>query len=86
MAKYLITTTEVYRVESEAEVDKIIEEAKADNHFILQKYTSQFKERKSKGEVIDSYWKVSLTKEFTSEKEPQFRTQISYANDVESAF
>lgn len=84
--KYLISTTEVYRVDSEDEAKKMIEDAKADNHFILKKYTSEFKERKSKGEVIDAYWKVSLVKTFTDEKEPEFRTEITYANDIESAF
>lgn len=84
--KYLLTTTEVYRVESENEAKKMIEEAKEDNHFILKKYTSEYKEKKQKGEVIDTYWKVSLVKTFTDEKEPQFRTDVSYANDVESAF
>ena len=84
--KYLLTTTEVYRVESENEAKKMIEEAKEDNHFILKKYTSEYKERKQKGEVIDTYWKVSLVKTFTDEKEPQFRTDVSYANDVDSAF
>ena len=84
--KYLLTTTEVYRVESENEAKKMIEEAKEDNHFILKKYTSEYKERKQKGEVIDTYWKVSLVKTFTDEKEPQLRTVVSYANDVDSAF
>ena len=84
--KYLLTTTEVYRVESKNEAKKMIEEAKEDNHFILKKYTSEYKERKQKGEVIDTYWKVSLVKTFTDEKDPQFRTVVSYASDVDSAF
>ena len=84
--KYLLTTTEVYRVESENEAKKMIEEAKEDNHFILKKYTKEYKERKQKGEVIDTYWKVSLVKTFTDEKDPQFRTVVSYASDVDSAF
>ena len=46
--KYLITTTEVYRVDTEEQVKQIIEEAKTDNHFIVTKYTSQYKERKQK--------------------------------------
>lgn len=84
--KYLITTTEVYRVESEDESKRIIEAAKEDNHFILKKYSSEYKERKQKGEVVDSWWKVTLTKSFTDEKEPEFITEISYANNIESAF
>ena len=84
--KYLISTTEVYRVDSEDQVKQIIEDAKNDNHFILTKYTSQYKERKQKGEVVDSYWKLSLTKQFTSEKEPEFQTKVEYTNSLESAF
>ena len=84
--KYLIQTVETYRVDKEDEAKKMIEEAKADNHFILKKYSSEYKEKKQKGEVIDTYYKVTLTKAFTDEKEPEFRTEISYANDIESAF
>ena len=84
--KYLIQTVETYRVDTEDEAKRMIEEAKSDNHFILKKYSSEYKEKKQKGEVIDTYYKVTLTKAFTDEKEPEFRTEISYANDIESAF
>ena len=84
--KYLITTTEVYRVDTEEQVKQIIEEAKTDNHFIVTKYTSQYKERKQKGEVVDAWWRVSLTKHFDDEKEPEFQTEIQYNNNLESAF
>ena len=84
--KYLIQTVETYRVDKEDEAKKMIEEAKADNHFILKKYSSEYKERKQKGQIIDTYYKVTLTKAFTDEKEPEFRTEVSYANDTESAF
>ena len=84
--KYLITTTEVYRVDTEEQVKQIIGEAKTDNHFIVTKYTSQYKERKQKGEVVDSWWKLSITKQFTDEKEPEFQTEIQYNNSLESAF
>lgn len=84
--KYLIQTVETYRVDKEDEAKRMIEEAKSDNHFILKKYSSEYKEKKQKGEIIDTYYKVTLTKAFTDEKEPKFRTEISYANDIESAF
>ena len=84
--KYLIQTVETYRVDKEDEAKRMIEEAKSDNHFILKKYSSEYKEKKQKGEIIDTYSKVTLTKAFTDEKEPEFRTEISYANDIESAF
>ena len=76
--KYLITTTEVYRVDTEEQVKQIIEEAKTDNHFIVTKYTSQYKERKQKGEVVDSWYRVSITKKWDEEKEPCGATKVSY--------
>lgn len=76
--KYLITTTEVYRVDTEAEAQALIEAAKADNHFILNKYVSEYKERKSKGEVIDEYFKVSLVKSFTDIREPDSQVSVEY--------
>ena len=78
MSKYLVSVTENYRVDSEPEVEAMLEEAKNDNTFILSKYTSTFKEKKQKGEVVDSWYKVSLTKTFTDEKEPDRQVNISY--------
>jgi len=76
--KYLLTTTEVYRVSSEEEATTLIAEAKKESGYILSKYSSQYKEKKSKGEVIDYYWKVTLVKEFNSEKEPMANVEITY--------
>jgi hypothetical protein len=78
MAKFLITTTETYRVDSEPEVETILEEAKNNLNYILVKYSSQYKEKKAQGEVIDSWYKLTLTKAFTDEKEPDRDVQISY--------
>ena len=50
MAKYLINTTEVYRVDTEEEATELIEEAKKDSQYTLSKYSSVQKERKSGGE------------------------------------
>lgn len=76
--KYLVSTTEVYRVDTEAEAQALIEAAKADNHFILNKYVSEYKERKSKGEIIDEYFKVSLMKSFTDIREPDSQVSVEY--------
>ena len=76
--KYLLNTTEVYRVSSEAEAEALINAAKIESGYILSKYSSQFKERKQKGEVIDSYFKVTLVKEFNNEKEPMVNVDITY--------
>ncbi len=82
--KYLVNTTEIYRVGTEEEAAQLIEDAKKESGYILQKYGSQYKERKQKGEVIDSYYKVTLTKYFTDEKEPVFQTKVTY--EQESAY
>ena len=76
--KYLTQVVETYRVDSEDQVLEMIEEAKQDNRFTLVKHASQYKERKAKGEVIDAWYRVSLTKNFTDEKEPEANVTISY--------
>ena len=48
--KYLTTTTEVYRVETEEEAELLINEAKADTKYVLTKYNCEKKERKQKGD------------------------------------
>ena len=76
--KYLITNTEVYRVETEEEAELLINEAKADTKYVLTKYNCEKKERKQKGEAIDSYFKVSLVKSFNDEKDPMESVSVSY--------
>ena len=78
MSKYLIQTTEVYRVDTEPEVENLIAEAKEDTTFNVVKYNCEHKERKQKGDVIDDYYKVSIVKGFTSEKEPEVQVLVSY--------
>lgn len=78
MSKYLISTVETYRVDTETEATKVIEDAKKDGSYILGKYTSEHKERKSKGEVIEEFWKVALTKNFNDIKEPDSIVEVNY--------
>jgi hypothetical protein len=68
--KYLTKVVETYRVDTEGEAKKLIEDAKNQRAFTLVKYTSEHKERKAKGEIIDEYELVSLTKAFNDVKEP----------------
>lgn len=75
---YLVKTTEMYRCDSEDEAKNLIEEAKHGKTFTLTKYNSEIKETKSKGEVIDSWYRVSLTKQFNMEKEPSDMISVSY--------
>lgn len=82
MSKYLLKTVETYRVDTEEEADALIDEAKKDTVYALEKFSSQYKTRKQKGEVIDDYYKVILTKGFTSEKEPDEQCSITYSDSV----
>lgn len=77
--KFLTTVTEQYRVDSEGEANELIEEAKADRNSSLIKYNCQLKERKQKGEVVESYYRVTLTKALTDEKEPMEQFIITYS-------
>lgn len=85
--KYLINVTETYRVDSESTVEKILEEAKNAKEYELCKYSCVYKETKQKGEVIDSWYRLTLCKSFTSEKEPDRSVNITYENGgYDSAF
>ena len=46
--------------------------------YTLAKYSSVYKERKQKGEVIDAWHRVSLTKVFDDEKEPISSVSVEY--------
>ena len=78
---HLIKTTEVYRVETEDEAKKFIEEQKAIGEYEITKYSSEYKEQKKGGEILQSWYRVTLIKNFDSEKEPVGSTTIVYEND-----
>ena len=76
--RYLLNVVETYRVNDDNEAKALIEEAKKDRNYNLTKYTSQQKVKKSKGEIEDEWVRVTLTKEFTEEKDPECLVNISY--------
>ena len=78
MAKYLIKTTEEHRADNESEAAELINNAKADTRYSLAKYSSVYKERKQKGEVIDAYYLVTLVKVFDDAKDPQGEATVEY--------
>lgn len=77
MSKYLIKTTEVYRVDSESEAKTFIEDQKRKGNYEVVKYSTERKERKMKGEVVDAWYRVTLVKSYNDEKEPL----VSYMED-----
>ena len=76
--KYINQVTEVYRVDTEAEGAELINEAKRDPNFVLSKYSSVKKERKSKGDIIDEWYHVTLVKTFNDEKDPGEVVNVIY--------
>lgn len=78
MSKYLVSTTEVYRVATESEVNELLKSAQTDDRYVLTKYASEYKTVKAKGEIVDEFYKVTLTKDFTDIKEPEVSYSIDY--------
>ena len=64
MATEISKITEEWIANTEEEAKDLIEKAKLDNTYELTKYSSDKKEKKSKGEVVDSWFVVKLTKTF----------------------
>lgn len=78
MSSYLIKVTEQYRCDSESEAQNLIRKAKEDNQYTVIKTSNEIKTLRQKGEVIDEWRRVMITKEFTSEKEPSAQLEPEY--------
>lgn len=78
MSKYLIKTQEQWRVDTESEAKALIEEAKREKTSTLAKYSSEYKEQKQKGEVVQSWYRVTLNRVFQDEKEPDSYVSVAY--------
>ena len=76
--RYLTKVVETYRLSSEREVETFLKELKEDDRFTIAKYSSQKKEKKSKGEIIDEWIRFEITKLFNEEAEPDFEIEVDY--------
>jgi len=66
--KMLLSTTDVYRVDSEEEAKALIEEIKEEaneNDYIVDSYSSTRKEKKKKGEIIAEGYQVKITRKYS---------------------
>lgn len=71
--KYLLKTTEVFRLETMTDVEdfhKWLQEDADKQGYQLVGFSWKEKSRASKGEVVDEWYVVSATKMFENEKEP----------------
>lgn len=75
---YLTKVVETYRIGSEKEVEAFLAELKKDRRFTVAKYSSTKKEKKQKGEVVDSWIRFEVTKVFNDEAEPDSVIEVNY--------
>ena len=78
MSQYLIKTTEVYRCDSEHEANELIKEAKESGLYTVTKTSSEIRTVKQKGEIVDEWRRVTITKSFNDEKEPYGQVYVTY--------
>ena len=67
--KTLLNVTEIYRIDTEESVQTAINQEKEnalEQGYTLKSYSSKMKEKKSKGEIIDSGYEVIFKKEFNT--------------------
>lgn len=83
MSKYLIRVTETYRCDTEAEAKELIDSSKGSHQYTVVKSTNEIKSLKQKGEIVDEWHRVTLTKDFTSEKEPIVQLYPAYQEKEE---
>ena len=55
----------VYKVATESAATEIIEQAKEESSGVVS-YKSDFKTKKTKGEIVDSWWIVTITHDYSS--------------------
>ena len=78
MSSYLIKVTEQYRCDTEAEARTLIEEAKQNHQYTVVKSSNEIKTLKQKGEIVDEWRRVMITKEFNVEREPTNEVMVTY--------
>lgn len=76
--KYLLKDTEVYRVDSLSEVERLRDELESSNYYSVDSFTYTYKTIKKTGE---DYYLVTVKKGITDEKEPIRRIRIAYEVD-----
>lgn len=76
--RYLLSVTDVYRVPTVADVEKLHEELSNDSNFQLTAFSYKTKYIKAKGEIIDEYQVVTAKKVFNDEKDPISSVKVHY--------
>lgn len=77
--KYLTKTTDVYRVDTLEEVEKLRAEMENNHWFSVSSFTYTYKYIKKTDE---EYYQVTVRKEITDEKMPDRQVRVAYEVDV----
>lgn len=75
---YLLSCTDVYRVETVGEVEALHEELANDINFTLTAFSYKTKYIKVKGDIVGEYQVVTAKKIFDDEKDPARNVRIHY--------
>ncbi len=81
MSSYLIKVTEQYRCDTEEEAKNLINEAKKNSEYTVTKSSDEIKTLKQKGEVVEEWRRVVITKEFNDEKVPDSYVMPRYEEE-----
>ena len=81
MSRYLIKTTDVYRVDTLAEVEQFHSELKNDANFELDSFGHKQKQVQQKGEIVDESCLVTVKNIFNCEKAPMSNIDIAYEKE-----
>ena len=79
--KFLICSTDTYRVNTVEEVEQLHEDLKQNPAFTLASFSYKTKYIKEKGEIVEEYQLVQAKKIFADEKEPESDVSIVYEVD-----
>lgn len=75
MIKYLCKSTQEIRVETKEDADELhqqFEKEANENGYVLSAWTETLKERKQKGEIVESWYYCKATFVFNDQKEPVY--------------
>ncbi len=82
VSKALVSTVESYRLETEDDVNRFKQEQREEADrigYVINTFNISLKERKSKGEVVESWYIVSIKKIFEDPKDiVRYIEDISY--------
>lgn len=70
MGKYLVKRTDIYRIDTETEAKTFMEQQIANSRYEVVKHSTELRQAKAKGEVVDEWYRVTIVKNCNDEKDP----------------